>query len=84
MITHWNLRLLGEELRKAGLHVFRFDYSCLGDSWGTFEQASVSQWIADVKAALQELADNSGVSSLSVVGLRLAPHWLTWLRGNYP
>src|SRR4051794_40238740 len=71
MNTHWCLRMLASELMRAGLHVFCFDYSCHGDSWGTFEQASVSRWVADVATAAQELADNSGVSNLSVVGLRL-------------
>ena len=69
--THWCLRVLGEQLMQAGFHVFRFDYSCMGDSWGSFEQATVSRWVEDVRAAVQELADNSGVSQLSAVGLRL-------------
>ena len=78
MITHWCLRALATELMKAGFHVLRFDYSCQGDSWGSFEQVSVKQWVADVKVAAQELTDNAGVSRLSVVGLRLeAPAWLT-------
>jgi len=69
--THWCLRLLGEQFMRAGFHVFRFDYSGLGNSWGSFEQSTISRWVADVEAAVQELADTSGVRKLSVVGLRL-------------
>jgi pimeloyl-ACP methyl ester carboxylesterase len=69
--THWCLRLLGDHLIQTGFHVMRFDYSCLGDSWGTFEQATVEQWVADVKTAHAELQDNAGVRQISVIGLRL-------------
>jgi esterase/lipase len=71
MRAHWGLRLLGDQLIQTGFHVMRFDYSCLGDSWGTFEQATVRQWVEDVKAALGELQDNAGVRQVSIVGLRL-------------
>ncbi len=69
--THWCLRVLAAELLRAGFHVFRFDYSCMGDSWGSFEEATVERWVGDVRAAVQELADNAGVTQISVVGLRL-------------
>src|SRR5688572_20567272 len=49
MRANWGLRLLGDHLIQAGYHVMRFDYSCLGDSWGTFEQARVGQWVADIQ-----------------------------------
>jgi pimeloyl-ACP methyl ester carboxylesterase len=71
MRAHWCLRLLAADLLQAGFHVFRFDWSCLGDSWGSFEEATVPRWVEDVRVAVQELADNSGVRKLSVVGLRL-------------
>jgi uncharacterized protein len=69
--THWCLRLLGDQFMRAGFHVFRFDYSGLGNSWGGFDQGTLSRWVGDVEAAVQELADTSGVRKLSVVGLRL-------------
>jgi hypothetical protein len=71
MRTHWCLRLLGDHLIQTGFHVMRFDYSCLGDSWGTFEQATVEQWVADIKTAHAELHDNAGARHISVIGLRL-------------
>jgi len=69
--THWCLRLLAEELMREGFHVLRFDFSCQGDSWGIFEEATVSQWTKDIGAAINELQETSGVSRLSVVGMRL-------------
>src|SRR5580700_6433678 len=71
MRANWGLRLLGDQLIQTGFHVMRFDYSCLGDSWGDFEQATVGQWVEDIKTALGELQDNAGVRQVSIVGLRL-------------
>ncbi len=71
MRTHWCLRLLGDHLIQAGFHVMRFDFSCMGDSWGDFEQATAAQWVEDIKTAFTELQDNAGVQQMSIVGLRL-------------
>lgn len=69
--AHWGLRLLGDQLIDAGFHVMRFDFSCQGDSWGAFEEASVEQWQDDIKAALGELQDNANARHISIVGLRM-------------
>lgn len=69
--THWCLRLLATDLSRVGFHVLRFDYSCMGHSWGEFEDASVARWEEDVGAAIRELAGRSGVAAVSLVGLRL-------------
>jgi alpha-beta hydrolase superfamily lysophospholipase len=69
--AHWALRQFADQLAWAGVHVFRFDYSGQGDSWGNFDAASWQRWIADVRTALAELCDNSGTSHVSIVGLRL-------------
>jgi uncharacterized protein len=71
MRAHWGLRLLGDQLIQSGFHILRFDYSCMGDSWGDFEQATVAQWTEDIKTALTELQDNAGVRQTSVIGVRL-------------
>jgi pimeloyl-ACP methyl ester carboxylesterase len=65
------MRLLGDQLIQSGFHVMRFDYSCMGDSWGEFDGASVEQWVADIQVAAEELRDNAGVRQISIVGLRL-------------
>lgn len=44
---------LGRMLSQAGLAVLRFDYMGLGRSAGRFEDATVSRYIADLKAAVQ-------------------------------
>jgi pimeloyl-ACP methyl ester carboxylesterase len=69
--THMCLRLLAADLARAGFHVLRFDYSCLGNSWGEFEEASASRWVRDVGTAIRELSDRSATSTISLVGLRL-------------
>ncbi len=69
--AHWGLRLLGDQLINAGFHVMRFDYSCQGDSWGAFEEASVAQWAEDIKTALGELQDNANARQISIIGLRV-------------
>lgn len=71
MRAHWALRQLADHLTRAGYHVFRFDYSGLGDSWGSFLEATVPQWLDDVGAAAQELLAGAGLPRLSMVGLRL-------------
>jgi alpha-beta hydrolase superfamily lysophospholipase len=68
--AHWAMRQLASQLAQAGLHVFRFDYTGLGDSWGRFEDVSLARWTADVRTALAELAESAGVARVSVVGLR--------------
>jgi pimeloyl-ACP methyl ester carboxylesterase len=71
MSTYRCLRLLALDLSKAGFHVLRFDYSCVGNSWGSFEQASASRWVRDIDAAVRELSGRLNTSSISLVGLRL-------------
>jgi alpha/beta superfamily hydrolase/acyl carrier protein len=71
LMTHRCLRLLAMDLSRAGFHVLRFDYSCMGSSWGAFEQARASRWVHDVTTAIRELSDRSHTSTISLVGLRL-------------
>ena len=69
--TSWGLRQLAGTLAREGFDVFRFDYSCVGDSWGDSAEARLGQWVADIGAACAELRDVSGVRRVSLVGLRL-------------
>jgi pimeloyl-ACP methyl ester carboxylesterase len=64
-------RVLGTRCLRAGFHVMRFDYLGTGDSSGDDEDASLAQWTADVRAAMQELRDSQEVREISLVGLRL-------------
>lgn len=68
--THWLMREVAMRAAAAGLHVLRFDLSGAGDSAGQFEQTTVEGWCDDVRAAVQELKDQSGVSRVGVLGLR--------------
>lgn len=71
MRSHRAFRQLGLLLSRAGFHVLRFDYHGTGDSAGTADDVSLSQWAADVRVAIDELKDTAGVSRVAVVGLRL-------------
>lgn len=71
MRTHWAFRKLSNLLSNEGFHVFRFDYFGTGDSAGDSNECDVSQWKADIRAAVDELKDMSRVKKVSIVGLRL-------------
>jgi pimeloyl-ACP methyl ester carboxylesterase len=71
MWAHRALRQLASRLCASGFHVFRFDYFGTGDSAGASAEGDLEQWRLDVRAALDELRDVSGVRRPSVVGFRL-------------
>ena len=66
-----SFRILATRLARAGFHVLRFDYLGTGDSSGDVEDASIPQWIADVRTAVQELRGSLALREVSLVGLRL-------------
>jgi uncharacterized protein len=69
--AHRALRQVAMSLSAAGFHVFRFDYFGSGDSAGEADEAGVRRWVADIRAAIEELKDTAGVPRVSLVGLRL-------------
>jgi alpha/beta superfamily hydrolase len=69
--AHWAFRRLAGKLAVSGFHVFRFDYSCTGDSAGGCAEADMGRWKEDVLTAADEALSMSGESALCVVGLRL-------------
>jgi alpha/beta superfamily hydrolase len=71
MRTHKAVRQLTLHLAKVGFHLLRFDYFATGDSAGESEDGTIDQWIEDISVAADELKDTSGLTSISVVGLRL-------------
>jgi len=71
MRSHWAFRQLASQVCEAGLHCMRFDYYGTGDSMGVTSDADLSQWRTDVKTCFTEFKDISGISKMSLVGLRL-------------
>ena len=69
--THRVLRHLALSLADAGCHVMRFDWYGVGDSGGDGSDVDLPGWIADVGTAIEEIKDTSGVTRVSLVGVRL-------------
>lgn len=69
--AHWAFRRLAAMLARDGHHVLRFDYYGTGDSAGDSEDGTISDWVDDIQQAAQEVLDQSGARSLSLVGMRL-------------
>jgi exosortase A-associated hydrolase 2 len=69
--VHRAFRQLAARLARAGFPVLRFDYYGTGDSAGESDEARLDRWAEDVMAASRELRRRTGVSRLSLVGLRL-------------
>ncbi len=67
---HWTLRQVGTRLARRGFHVLRFDFYGVGDSAGDLTTATVDRWIADVHSAAAELRAATGVTRLSLLGVR--------------
>ncbi|MBZ0278144.1 MAG: SDR family NAD(P)-dependent oxidoreductase [Anaerolineae bacterium] len=62
---------LAIRLSNVGFPVLRFDYTGTGDSAGDDEANTISQSIADILRAVDELRVRSGVREVVLVGLRL-------------
>ncbi len=71
MRAHRACRQLSLLLARRGFHVLRFDYRGTGDSSGDIDDAGVERWVDDAGAAIDELRELSGLSQVSVIGLRL-------------
>lgn len=69
--SHWAMRQVSLALAKTGFHCFRFDWYGVGDSAGDLRDATLDQWAQDAVTAATELRDSTGLSKVSVVGLRL-------------
>lgn len=70
MRSHWALRQCAELMSKAGFPVMRFDYFGTGNSAGEYSDSHLDIWVSDTKTAIDELMAQSGVSKVSIVGLR--------------
>jgi len=69
--AHRAVRELAIELARAGFHGLRFDYYGCGDSDGEAAEGTIEEWVLNVDAALEEMEETCGSTSLSAVGLRL-------------
>ena len=71
MRTHMAMRRLASLLAREGFHALRFDYYGTGDSAGDDRAGGLTEWSGNVAAAVDDLKDCSGVSRVSLLGLRL-------------
>ena len=69
--AHRALRMLARRLAERGLHVLRFDYTGVGDSWGDTTDGDMDAWALDVGTAVTELRSMSQASTVDLVGLRI-------------
>jgi alpha/beta superfamily hydrolase len=68
--SHRAFRELAHRLSKAGIHALRFDFYGCGDSSGSSDEGTLDLWIDDIRFALDELREASGVARPSILGLR--------------
>ncbi len=72
LCTHRGWRRLADRLAAAGLPVLRFDYPGAGDSLGDEEDPQrVAAWLDSIVAAVRYLRASTGVTRVSLCGLRL-------------
>ncbi|SAK83576.1 alpha/beta hydrolase [Caballeronia temeraria] len=69
---HKAMRYLAEELARRDIPVLRFDYLATGDSAGIdHESDRLDQFVADIGAAVERLRHETGVTKVTLCGLRL-------------
>lgn len=71
MRAHRAFRQVALLLERRGVGVLRFDYWGTGDSSGDGEEARLTRWVEDVRAAIQEARRRSGLDRVRLGGLRL-------------
>lgn len=71
MRAHRAFRQLATLINRCGLPAMRFDYYGTGDSFGEGEDASFDLWVANTRAAIEEIQTLAGVDRVHLVGLRL-------------
>jgi alpha-beta hydrolase superfamily lysophospholipase len=70
--AHRSIRTFAETAAAAGIPALRFDYAGTGDSSDIDPSADqLALWTADVEAAVAELRRRTGVSRVSLIGIRL-------------
>jgi pimeloyl-ACP methyl ester carboxylesterase len=72
LCAHRTIRHFAEAVAKRGLPALRFDYPGTGDSAGSAIAADVFEsWIGAIGLAVETLRRESGVTDVSLVGVRL-------------
>ena len=67
-----SLRLLAEEISSRGVPVLRFDWRGTADSEGDGEAPHrVATWLGNIGEATRKLVEETGVTEIALVGLRL-------------
>ncbi|NYZ12591.1 alpha/beta fold hydrolase [Azospirillum sp. RWY-5-1] len=70
--VHRAWRGFARDLAAAGLPTLRFDWHGTGDSAGGEEEPErVAVWLANIRAAVERLRAETGVTEVALVGLRL-------------
>ena len=70
MHAHSALRKLAIYLSEEGQNVLRLDYRGTGDSFGDLSEFGVSDWVDDIKLAVQQGRDLSGSREVCLLGVR--------------
>ncbi|WP_321798058.1 serine aminopeptidase domain-containing protein [Caballeronia sp. J97] len=69
---HKAMRYLAEDLSRRDIPVLRFDYLATGDSVGIdHESDRLDHFVADIGAAIERLRHETGVTKVTLCGLRL-------------
>lgn len=70
--AHLTIRAWAKRLSQTGWPTLRFDYVGEGDSAGDpLQDGSVDAWVASVRAAMDELKQQAGVSQICLMGIRV-------------
>lgn len=69
--SHRTVFQLANRLAQAGFYVLRFDYFGCGDSFGEFEDGSLSIWEDNINGAIEFILKRSGSEHITLIGLRL-------------
>jgi pimeloyl-ACP methyl ester carboxylesterase len=69
--AHRTVRQLALKLSSAGFHTLRFDFYGTGDSGGEPTDIDLEGWEADLEAAIEELTEITGLTKVTLIGLRL-------------
>jgi pimeloyl-ACP methyl ester carboxylesterase len=82
--AHRAIRQLAVKLSTAGFHTLRFDFFGTGDSAGDLADADLGGWGTDVESAMEEIRDISGVTQITLIGLRLGATIAASVAARYP